>query len=1436
MGGCVASALPCKSSSLKGEVETVQSAKMAGRVPGVTVSVEAVQMEIAEKKKSPSPLLEAVMAGRSMDMERARAIAKHIAKPDYTLGQYFQDLMATFPELHLFGLEGMSADTPEFKRDFLYGGRVAGDEFQRTIGAFFAIYWLVRANIDGKHGFCHGVDDSWRPMASREGESDKCRVFYGDDTIWNHFHDLMLDAGILVQTKGSKLEVDCETILALLVLTALHDVMKVSLLLPVVAKADAPYRGYGESEVVADHDMAIFYLIERYPQLLPSLSSLKPDLQSSVRMVLSGLAFNNGWFVQAEAPPGAVLRGIKAAITSQNKSDRQLSKRDLSLYFVHWLTDLAGAEPSPLLGCLKLTSQLPLPVLKSFMESVKYIQQLADRTETEVMESYLKDRWRNAQPPVGPLPAGPEALVKTRLLCMAQGMATQVLEAFDKLSDSDKEVLSVEMARTGTENQSFSEGFVPASVRDRLAGPAFLVYYGPAFLQRMNNDSPVRRLEILAEIYRRARKLWPAASDQAGNFVTLRIDAITIQGKWSSRDPELLLLRMCSNKQAVLERKPGDPKTTNFKEENTEVLFAPDVPNGLVGKGICSQEDMIKQVSNEMLTSGRWYRKVAFAFLRPAQAGEIITTVVDGKEETVNTAVEGDYVVQANTRWKENYILSYATTSAAYDLDTPLEIPHGREDAQQLRKDGYRCYRSRTRIRALRATEEFLRRHCPSKKFMAKWGTPCSVEVDDIIAAQVSPSSTVTEIYRIEKTVFRVTLGEVPPQLLGGTLLHLAEGALGSSGSKLSVTVQEESRLYVVVEVPPVGPSKPGSSRGTLSSALAHHPRWLSEGEETPTWQRPVPEGGKRPPRPDLMMFSTLLRVDTPTALPEVHVNGDVPRAFAVVVKVATASVGITVSSSSNVQYERRALMEEGVTPWIDRDHKYLDVPDNLKGGVLFPGPFKDVPADTVLTVKTDASARVYVITERRSGSQGRPSWAEQLETAGWRAEESAPRWHDMATMRCLGRKCPAGWSLALPPCHAPPGEGPVFSLIVVPSAGQPTAPLEASCLCSDGEEVTASAALSFVAPEAASLGPGLELQEVPVWMQSPDATLVRADLDLSEAARRFTLRAEAPSVVYALLLKSATISSSWAEDGWEPREQAPSLRREGEEKPLPLMVLAKRCQARQLTCSPPITDTSADKEVLALVVKVDVEAFDACAECSDGLALFGSPVKEAGLLWTDRQNRLAFVSGCLRAGLVLRAPHELMTRPGHHLRLRASGACRVYVGIEATYGAEVPRNGGGLIELLLRLGWTAESVKEVSAPAWGDKTSNMRMLSRRLTEGQELEMPLRGLDPTPSEEAPLLLLLVVVSIAGAESFGKELKRSFGAWASEEGGLTAEALSTLLRVLCPLSDAERQAVVAQAMATTTGTTRKVLPPDDFVEKLLLFGSEAERRAEATSES
>lgn len=748
----MASVLPCQGSSFVGDTEIVPPESRAGRVPGVAVSLEAL---VTGKTGSPSPVLEAVLAGRKMDLERAQAIAKDIAKPEYSLAQYYQDLLATFPELHLFSLEGLSVEAADDSPEGLAtGGRAAGDEFQRTMGAFFAIYWLFRLNLDGKHGFCRGVDDSWRPLTFREGESEKCGVFYGDGEIWKHFQDLMLDAGLLVK-EGGATRVDPESTLALLVLTALHDIMKINALLPTVQRADAPYRGYLEAEVIADHDLAIFYIMEQHTHILPSLCQLPGHLQQVVQTVLSGLAFNNGWFVQAEAPPGAVFLGIKAAIMARDRGGRRVSRRDLSLYFVHWLTDLAGAEPTPLFGCNKLTSQLPMPVLKSFMKSVRYIQQLADRTETEVMESYLKDRWKDHRPSMGTLPAGAHALAKARLLCMAQGNAKIVLDAFEKLSPDDQEVLSVEMARTGAENQSFSKGFVPDSVRQELLGPAFLVYYGPAFLQRMGTDSPVRRLEILAEIYRCARKLWPASAEQAGQCVTVRIDAITIQGQWSSSDPELLLVRMCSSKQACLERRPEDAKKN--REDNTIFLFDTEPPTFLPGAPeLCSQEEMIRRISKEMLTNGQWYRKVAFAFLRPAKPGEVITTMVNGKEETRNTAQEGDFVVQANTKWKENYILSHARTSEAYDLSNPMEIPPGRPDASQLTSDGFRCYRSRTRIKALKATDELLRRHCPFKRFMAKWGTPCVVQVDDMLAAQVT-GDTVTEIYRIEKTVFRET-------------------------------------------------------------------------------------------------------------------------------------------------------------------------------------------------------------------------------------------------------------------------------------------------------------------------------------------------------------------------------------------------------------------------------------------------------------------------------------------------------------------------------------------------------------------------------------------------------------------------------------------------------------------------------------------------------
>merc|ERR1719436_1248398 len=90
--------------------------------------------------------------------------------PKYTLAQFHQDLTA-FPELSLYLLEertagaGAAASTTNMS-----SGRTIGDEYQRTIGAFFAIYWMMRIDIDGRDGFANGVDDDWKPMVVKGKE------------------------------------------------------------------------------------------------------------------------------------------------------------------------------------------------------------------------------------------------------------------------------------------------------------------------------------------------------------------------------------------------------------------------------------------------------------------------------------------------------------------------------------------------------------------------------------------------------------------------------------------------------------------------------------------------------------------------------------------------------------------------------------------------------------------------------------------------------------------------------------------------------------------------------------------------------------------------------------------------------------------------------------------------------------------------------------------------------------------------------------------------------------------------------------------------------------------------------------------------------------------------------------------------------------------
>ena len=127
---------------------------------------------------APAKIIEELLGkcGRG-DLPRARKIAERIRDPAYGLKAYYDDIQAAFPELRLYHLQppaaaeggrGTSKKGP--KGGDAAGGMttsgIAGEqEFKRTVGAFFAVYWLMRIGIDGERGFSFGVDDdAWTPL------------------------------------------------------------------------------------------------------------------------------------------------------------------------------------------------------------------------------------------------------------------------------------------------------------------------------------------------------------------------------------------------------------------------------------------------------------------------------------------------------------------------------------------------------------------------------------------------------------------------------------------------------------------------------------------------------------------------------------------------------------------------------------------------------------------------------------------------------------------------------------------------------------------------------------------------------------------------------------------------------------------------------------------------------------------------------------------------------------------------------------------------------------------------------------------------------------------------------------------------------------------------------------------------------------------------
>ena len=575
----------------------------------------------------PKRVLPFALNGLPFNKEVATKICKRIRKPNYSLAMFYDDVRAAFPELTLYlacreqkrreaeAEDGEGGGDGGAGKPAVTSGLTSDDEYRRTIGALFAVYWLMRIGIDGERGFSFGVDDQWRPHERpilEDGKSqarapsvmsDKSRakstrfslfggpkktgartgpgggeggdgggvdepsmrpvavmrdagkrVAFHDTQDWPRLQQLLIDSGMIERdiSAADGLKVNVDRTMAMLALTAFHDIMKVEALLPAVAPEHAPYLGFKEGDVINDHDIALGYVLDFNAYLLPSFAAMREHDQKTIRFTQSKMSFNHGWLVQGEAPPAPLFAKFKEVMQSDG-----VNPSDVAFYFVHWLTDLAGAEPSPLGGAEKFVLKFPHAVLDSFIRSFSVLNDLAVATETEVMERYLVRTWGETFPEMGPAPMDEDGVAIMRLALQAQTPDKQaaVLQAWRALPREDAQVLRDEMARTGIQNQMFEAGPRFKSV----SGPAFLVYYSPAFIRTLSPTNAYEALRVLAEVYRRARGLWPLGKTSGNaHHVTIRIDQIKelklpeIQSAFAQGESWLLCRK--NDNEGVIER------------------------------------------------------------------------------------------------------------------------------------------------------------------------------------------------------------------------------------------------------------------------------------------------------------------------------------------------------------------------------------------------------------------------------------------------------------------------------------------------------------------------------------------------------------------------------------------------------------------------------------------------------------------------------------------------------------------------------------------------------------------------------------------------------------------------------------------------------------------------------------------------------------------
>jgi len=136
-----------------------------------------------------------------------------------------------------------------------------------------------------------------------------------------------------------------------------------------------------------------------------------------------------------------------------------------------------------------------------------------------------------------------------------------------------------------------------------------------------------------------------------------------------------------------------------------------------------TQASFLEKMIPHLEKDGLRYRKWRMIKARPAIVGEYIETITEEGLETVNTAKEGDFLVQNTTTAGEYYLVPGHKFESRY------------EKAEDLNDEGWATYKPSGQVIGLQMkADTLLELHLPTSfEFIAPWGAPMKCDVNDFV-------------------------------------------------------------------------------------------------------------------------------------------------------------------------------------------------------------------------------------------------------------------------------------------------------------------------------------------------------------------------------------------------------------------------------------------------------------------------------------------------------------------------------------------------------------------------------------------------------------------------------------------------------------------------------------------------------------------------------